>query len=385
MTPGTEGEEGSSLKDVEALSSTSTVAGKTAKKKTEVAAAKDKIKPKREAGAAEEKPKPSTSSKKRGDQKESLTVLEPKRSHEAKTTDTSCKVEFKDKNMSLCHFIPYNGNFGDELGPAAILKLLENKFGCSTENIPVTNLAKRRRNAADVCLFSLGSIFHMVKSGDHIWGTGINPSRQKKYNLENLTFYSVRGPKSEALVREKLNVQGHLGLGDPGFLIPFLYPKYQKDASQQPQEPPRICFVPHAQDMNYTDELGLLPSENVLSVKNSWQPVVESIQKCDYVASSSLHGIIVADAIGIPTLWFQFPSGKTSETEGSFKYDDYFQTVGRMNKTPVGNFSKVFDLSAYDPIIPETERAEVANRTMSSFPYQLFQKTTTDSEESNSK
>mmetsp|Transcript_23278 Transcript_23278/g.33396 ORF Transcript_23278/g.33396 Transcript_23278/m.33396 type:complete len:138 (-) Transcript_23278:1650-2063(-) len=137
--------------------------------------------------------------------------------------------------------------------------------------------------------------------------------------------------------------------------------------------------------MNYTDELGLLPSENVLSVKNSWQPVVESIQKCDYVASSSLHGIIVADAIGIPTLWFQFPSGKTSETEGSFKYDDYFQTVGRMNKTPVGNFSKVFDLSAYDPIIPETERAEVANRTMSSFPYQLFQKTTTDSEESNSK
>ena len=56
-----------------------------------------------------------------------------------------------------------------------------------------------------------------------------------------------------------------------------------------------------------------------------------------------------------------------------------------MIKTPVGNFSKVFDLSAYDPIIPETDRAEVVNRTMASFPYQLFQKTATDSKESNNK
>ena len=79
--------------------------------------------------------------------------------------------------------------------------------------------------------------------------------------------------------------------------------------------------------MNYKDELGLLPSENVSSVNNSWQPVVKAIQKCDYLASSSLHVIIVADAIGIPTLWFQFPSGKTSETEGSFKYDDYFKPL----------------------------------------------------------
>jgi hypothetical protein len=88
------------------------------------------------------------------------------------TTSTECKVHFKNENMRICHFIPYDGNFGDELGPAAILKILENKFyPCSVEDIPVLNL-KTGRQPKFSCLFNLGSIFHMVQEGDHIWGTG---------------------------------------------------------------------------------------------------------------------------------------------------------------------------------------------------------------------
>jgi hypothetical protein len=88
------------------------------------------------------------------------------------TNSTKCKVHFKNEDMRICHFIPYDGNFGDELGPAAILKLLENKFyPCSVEDIPVLNL-KTGRQPKVICLFNLGSIFHMVQRGDHIWGTG---------------------------------------------------------------------------------------------------------------------------------------------------------------------------------------------------------------------
>lgn len=36
-------------------------------------------------------------------------------------------------------------------------------------------------------------------------------------------------------------------------------------------------------------------------------------------------GIVLGDALGIPTQWFQLPSGKT---EG-FKYEDYFKSIGR--------------------------------------------------------
>jgi len=293
-------------------------------------------------------------------------------------TNQQCKVQFKDRNMRLCHFIPYNGNFGDELGPAVILKLLENKFHCSVDEVPVLNLAKEKRGSDEVCLFSLGSIFHMVRSGDHIWGTGINPSRQKRYGQKNLTVYSVRGPKTEALVRNMYHVKGDIGNGDPGFLVPFLYPKYRITEKSQTRTlrngaggEPRICFIPHAQDMGY-EELKRLPPEDVISVKNSWRPVVESMMNCDFIASSSLHGIIVANAIGIPARWFQFAGGKTSETEGTFKYEDYFTSMNRMGESPLDDFTQIFDPSIYERIISETERYAIANRTMSSFPYHLF-------------
>jgi hypothetical protein len=92
--------------------------------------------------------------------------------HAAETSAVQCKVLFKNKYMKICHFIPYDGNFGDELGPAAILKILENKFyPCSVEDIPVLNL-KNARQPKDICLFNLGSIFHFVQRGDHVWGTG---------------------------------------------------------------------------------------------------------------------------------------------------------------------------------------------------------------------
>ncbi len=92
--------------------------------------------------------------------------------HTAETSAIQCKVRFKNTDMKICHFIPYDGNFGDELGPAAILKALENKFyPCSVEDIPVLNL-RNKRLPKDVCLFNLGSIFHFIQTGDHVWGTG---------------------------------------------------------------------------------------------------------------------------------------------------------------------------------------------------------------------
>lgn len=202
---------------------------------------------------------------------------------------------------------------------------------------------------------------------------GINPYWQRKYP-KNVTIYSVRGPKTEDLIRKNCDVQGSIGHGDPGFLIPSLFPQYQKKTpkKQKQEAKPRICFVPHFQDKDYA-ELKQLPAKDVIAVKNKWQPVVDAIHNCDYVASSSLHGIIIAIAIGIPTMWFQFPEGETSKTEGSFKYLDFYDSIGLLDKTPVGNFSLVFDHEAYDPIIPELQRKSIFDSILSSFPYHLFE------------
>ena len=73
--------------------------------------------------------------------------------------EQTCTVHFKDAQMALCYFIPYGGNFGDEIGPAVSLRLLEIHFGCSVVDLSVLNLALPADAATrkgKSCLFTLG-------------------------------------------------------------------------------------------------------------------------------------------------------------------------------------------------------------------------------------
>ena len=148
-----------------------------------------------------------------------------------------CHVQFKDPNMSLCYFVPYGANFGDELGPAVAKRLLEYKFGCSSEDNSVheLNLSDQKQREVErvgrTCLFTLGSIFHYVHKGDHVWGTGINPKWQTKDKYpdrESITVHSVRGKHTAQKLQEHHLVKSakDVDIGDPGFLIPVLYSEY---------------------------------------------------------------------------------------------------------------------------------------------------------------
>ncbi|KAL3800679.1 hypothetical protein HJC23_006141 [Cyclotella cryptica] len=307
-----------------------------------------------------------------------------------------CRVEFKDPNMSLCYFIPYGANFGDELGPAVVKRILEYLFGCSTYHVHAINLSKEKRDGR-ICLFTLGSIFHMTRKGDHVWGTGHNPTWQRGWGIlrdkssprdELLTIVSVRGPKTS----ERLNELGlvknasKIPNGDPGFLIPFLYSQYYhlptRSLGVKPAfRKPDICFVPHAHDLDYNFIKQPPSGLRLLTVKQGWETMLDKLRMCDYIISSSLHGIIVGDALGIPTQWYQFPGGKTEQTEGMFKYQDYFKTIGRQASTP----NSVFDMkhflnsTTYMTPLPIQKRKEIAQKFVKSFPHHLFRSVTIDS------
>ena len=291
----------------------------------------------------------------------------------------SCSVRFKSNKMGLCYFIPYQGNFGDELGPAAVDRILEQHFQC-TSSIRKLDLhngaidAQRHRDGT-TCLFSLGSIFHTIKSGDHVWGTGINPYWQNKQSTypSGLTIYSVRGPKTEALVRQHMGQQQTIPHGDPGFVVPMLYPELTSRKRRSPQGSHRFCFVPHFHDLHRAQQ-DLPRKVRFVSAHQSWRPVVKTLaRQCDFVAASSLHGIIVADALGIPSMWFQWTDTMTAKSEGHFKYLDYLASIERTIRIPESDLSQIVNANAYSPALDIIARQSIFNRTLASFPFHLFE------------
>lgn len=59
--------------------------------------------------------------------------------------------------------------------------------------------------------------------------------------------------------------------------------------------------------------------------------VIAQIATCERIASASLHGLIAADALGLPAIWLAAPG----LIGGRFKFDDYASAVARRVWNPV--------------------------------------------------
>jgi len=70
---------------------------------------------------------------------------------------------------------------------------------------------------------------------------------------------------------------------------------------------------------------------SIIDMTRSVEDVVKAITECEVIAASALHGLVVADAYGIPSIWLEL-SGKL--LGGDFKFLDYFQSVGRHDVAP---------------------------------------------------
>ena len=63
------------------------------------------------------------------------------------------------------------------------------------------------------------------------------------------------------------------------------------------------------------------------------------------------------------------------KTEGHFKYQDYYSTIGRDHATHAEIFEDVFNTSTYWEILAEGRRYDVVHTLQSAFPYDLFYST----------
>lgn len=192
----------------------------------------------------------------------------------------------------------------------------------------------------------IGSIVDTIGNENSIiWGSGALRG-DKIYNYKKpLQVLAVRGP----LTRDFLLLHGVSCpevYGDPALLLPRLYKVDNRETKY------KIGVIPHYIDLCNEKILGLNKQfENeivIINFKqyNSWQDVIKLINQCQVIASSSLHGIIISDAYGIPNVWIKLSDNVKGE---GFKFVDYLSSCGRTQSCPIDftneniNFDKILE------------------------------------------
>lgn len=227
----------------------------------------------------------------------------------------------------------YKGNnFGDELGPYIVTKL----SGLKTQYkeivlSPLRIILRIIKNLLFLrfyylkqiryisfdkkVLVPIGSTIARGNKNTSFWGNGF---LNKDETFKGGKIYAVRGKYTD----DKLKKDGFNGCpiyGDPALLLPIIYPMHEQEKKKN-----EIGIIPHYLDLayfkvNYSKEYKIIDLTT-----NDVEGIITEICSCKKILSTSLHGIIVAQAYNIPALWIK----KNDIGTDGFKFYDYFSSVG---------------------------------------------------------
>ncbi len=185
-----------------------------------------------------------------------------------------------------------------------------------------------------------GSILQFADEESVIWGTGFAKaglgignkgwsSLKIKENKEKpRKICAVRGPLTRQCLMKK-NIPCPAVFGDPALLMPNFY------NPPVPVKKYRLGVVAHFSYRESPNFFDLRNQSDVffISVFDPPEKFVDQMLACKFIASSSLHGLILADAYKLPSIWIQ-PADKAC-VDTSFKFIDYMSTTDSIQKEPL--------------------------------------------------
>jgi pyruvyltransferase len=196
----------------------------------------------------------------------------------------------------------------------------------------------------------------------NVWGTGFIEDGEPIRSPHR--FHAVRGWRTASRLK---NVEIKT-VGDPGLLVGKLLPDFASI-----EKTARLGIVPHykERDSAAAHELAAqLPGTTIIDIFLPTLEYLRSVAGCEVILSSSLHGLIVADAFGIPNAWIQL----SELVRGAgFKYEDYYSVFPGVAAQPL-DLSSGLTESLLREVIERYQRpglADVQRAVLESFPFPI--------------
>jgi pyruvyltransferase len=195
-------------------------------------------------------------------------------------------------------------NWGDDLNPWLFQKLT----GSSAIYCPHGRVPK---------LLMAGSILASAGPNDYCWGTGLITAEIPE-GCGLATAHALRGPATASAL-ENIGLPSSDIFGDPGVLV-------AKFVTPPPAKRYAMAVIPHYADAAAGAILAKELNAKLIPVSHGIEEFVRAVAQAEVVYSSSLHGIICAESLGVPAVWVVFSDNLIG---GDFKFRDYIAGTDR--------------------------------------------------------
>jgi len=240
-------------------------------------------------------------------------------------------------------------NFGDGLSPVLC------------EAISGRKIVYAKPQRCD--LVAVGSLLQRLKNHFwthrvHVWGTGLI-ERHPPFHTPHF-IHAVRGKLTANALKNK-QVRA---FGDPGLLSEILLSgrKFEKKF--------RVGLIPHYKDQKNPAiiEFSKQSKVTIIDIFSETIDFLEQVARCEIILSSSLHGLIIADALRIPNGWIKL----SKKVRGNdYKFSDYYSVFGleKMHPYPFSEESTTKDLDTLCQTYNRPGLEKIKQQLFEAFPF----------------
>lgn len=228
-------------------------------------------------------------------------------------------------------------NWGDSINPIFASCLT----GKKVISVDIEAMKRYPANYPDTMYLGIGSIIHHANRNTVIWGSGLQePLRLREKPMK---ICAVRGPMTrQALLDQGLECPEIYG--DPALLLPRIYSPEDRPKSY------KLGVASHIKDVRSPlfDKYRNDPSVKFISMRAHGLGLIDEFLECENIISTSLHGLVIADAYQIPTLWIKVSNLIPGN---DFKFHDYHASIN-------SNISSAAELDGSQTVSELADRCE---------------------------